>query len=364
MRGNKTSTRTSLLQSLMMPRRDDPGSRPLLSHAETLVSRNDPLLAPLIEAPDEEARQRALETIVLEHVAPTARRVLGRFRAPHSQLTPADVEDVMATVHLRVVGKLRAVLAFEEEAVERLEDYVATLAYNAVYDFLRRRAPARLRLKNRLRYLLINDSRFAMWTLPSGIACGLAEWGGAPRLVANALRAGDWQAVELPANAPSEAVLTLLRHVNGPVLLDDLVAVLAEVWQIGTDAPRHEGVGELADGRRGNPSDDAEARDFLAAVWSEILELPPNQRAALLLNLRDGDGGNAISLLVLLDIAGIDDVAAALGLTAEALAEVWNDLPLDDLTIATMFGLTRQQVINLRKSARARLSRRLSKGSG
>jgi hypothetical protein len=34
-------------------------------------------------------------------------------------------------------------------------------------------------------------------------------------------------------------------------------------------------------------------------------------------------------------------------------------LPLDDLTIAARLGLTRQQVINLRKSARLRLARRL-----
>jgi hypothetical protein len=34
-------------------------------------------------------------------------------------------------------------------------------------------------------------------------------------------------------------------------------------------------------------------------------------------------------------------------------------LPLDDATIAGLLGLTRQQVINLRKSARERLARRL-----
>ena len=35
-------------------------------------------------------------------------------------------------------------------------------------------------------------------------------------------------------------------------------------------------------------------------------------------------------------------------------------MPLDDLTIAARLGVTRQQVINLRKSARARLTRRMA----
>jgi hypothetical protein len=42
------------------------------------------------------------------------------------------------------------------------------------------------------------------------------------------------------------------------------------------------------------------------------------------------------------------------------MAAVWNELPLEDAVIAERLGATRQQVINLRKCARARLSRRLA----
>jgi hypothetical protein len=38
---------------------------------------------------------------------------------------------------------------------------------------------------------------------------------------------------------------------------------------------------------------------------------------------------------------------------------LWESLPLEDTTIAGRFRLTRQQVINARKSARERLTRRL-----
>jgi hypothetical protein len=46
-------------------------------------------------------------------------------------------------------------------------------------------------------------------------------------------------------------------------------------------------------------------------------------------------------------------------MTAEGLAGLWNDLPLEDSKIGELLGLTRQQVINARKSGRERLARRL-----
>jgi hypothetical protein len=43
------------------------------------------------------------------------------------------------------------------------------------------------------------------------------------------------------------------------------------------------------------------------------------------------------------------------------LAGLWPELPLDDARIAERLALKRQQVINLRKSGRERLSRRMNK---
>ncbi len=50
-------------------------------------------------------------------------------------------------------------------------------------------------------------------------------------------------------------------------------------------------------------------------------------------------------------------------MSAERLARLWNDLPLDDITLAGHLGLTRQQVINLRSDARRRLARRAGMAS-
>ena len=87
--------------------------------------------------------------------------------------------------------------------------------------------------------------------------------------------------------------------------------------------------------------------------------MPPRQRAALLLNLRDEGGRGIVDLWLIIGIATPESMARVLEMETEKFAEVWTELPLDDNRIAVLLGLTRQQVINLRKSARERLARRV-----
>ena len=102
-----------------------------------------------------------------------------------------------------------------------------------------------------------------------------------------------------------------------------------------------------------------EQKQWLTRLWAEIRELPPFQRTALLLNLRSESSASALALLPASGVATLKDIAAALGMAVEEFAELWNRLPLDDRTIGERLGITRQQVINLRKSARERLGRRM-----
>jgi hypothetical protein len=102
-----------------------------------------------------------------------------------------------------------------------------------------------------------------------------------------------------------------------------------------------------------------EKRIFLQRLWEEVRELPLAQRVALLLNLREADGRGCLALFPATGVATLRQIAEALEISAERLAELWLQLPLDDATIAGLLDLTRQQVINLRKSARERLARRL-----
>jgi hypothetical protein len=153
-------------------------------------------------------------------------------------------------------------------------------------------------------------------------------------------------------------VLAKLFLVLGrPLRVDDLVSLLADAWNI-RDAPPPRTL-EATDLAGTTPLLRFETRQYLERLWQEIRELIPRQRAALLLNLRAPDAANAVALLVLTGVASADEVAQTIGISTARLSEIWNDLPLDDLAIASMLGLERQQVITLRKSARERLTRRM-----
>ena len=115
---------------------------------------------------------------------------------------------------------------------------------------------------------------------------------------------------------------------------------------------------DLLPDARVNVAGSVHLRLTLRAVWEEITLLPAMQRAALLLNLRDPSGANALPLFWLCGVAGPAEVAAALGLGPEELAGLCEQLPLDDNALAARLGLTRRAVISLRLSARRRLTRR------
>jgi DNA-directed RNA polymerase specialized sigma24 family protein len=60
-----------------------------------------------------------------------------------------------------------------------------------------------------------------------------------------------------------------------------------------------------------------------------------------------------------LGIASVRQIAGALNMEAIELAELWNQLPLDDARIAQLLGISRQDVANRRSAARKRLARRM-----
>jgi len=317
------------------------------------MALNDPILAPLLDAHDARLREVALEMILVEHVGPVVARILGQYHAP--ALPKDEAEDLAATINLRVVRRLQEIAG--DQPIERLDDYVATVAYNVVYGFLRRRFPERTRLKNRLRYLFAHDERFAMWEASGAIVCGLAQWRGRPPLRGSITRDEATPAMR-DRDSPARAMVALFEKEKGPLELDDVVRLAAEIWQI-REAKSAESRREQPSERR-SPAVELETREHIAALWKEVQQLREHQRSALLLNLRDVKGTNGLALLLLCGVATFDEIANAIGMSAEQLAEIWNDLPLDDNTIASTLGVSRQQVINIRKAARQRLARRMA----
>lgn len=312
----------------------------------SVAALNDPVLRPFLTARDEATRRLALERVLGGVAANAIARVL---RA--SDIGAADADDVEATVMLRLIEKLEAARTSPDEAVVKLDEYVARLAFHALADVRREAAPERTRLKRRLRYIASSDPRLAAWDAPRGTLCGLAEW--RDRVDAReSLDVDPATAARCDEEWPGDALVALLRFANAPLPLDLATSVLAKLWLADEPGPRAVEV----DG----PVAAFETREELQLVWEEIRELPVPQRVALLLNLRDAAGLNAVVWFPLTGVAGFDDIAAAMEMTPEALTELWSRLPLPDAEIAATLGVARQQVINLRKAARARLQRRLA----
>ncbi len=121
----------------------------------------------------------------------------------------------------------------------------------------------------------------------------------------------------------------------------------------------------LSESRSTRPENDVHGRmertAYLGSLWREIGKLPLRHRSALLLNLRDQNGDAMIIMFPLTRVATISQIADILEFSADEFARIWSELPWDDLTIAEYLGLTRQQVINLRQSARMTLRRKLER---
>lgn len=317
------------------------------------LAANDPLLRELIEASCEAERSSAIERLLGE-AKPVIASILIRSRS--TAFRREDFDDLTATVLMRLVRRLRLAASVAESPITSFKDFTASLAYNAVYELFRVRFPLRTRHKNRLRYVLSHDDRFAAWLVGNESVAGLRSWRDRTDVMTGAsITMRDAEPRMLDEARIGDAIEAVLTRFGRPLLLSELTDILAELWGI-TDAVPDE-VPEARDPE--TPYTCLAAREQLDTLWREVKELPLQQRTALLLNLRDADGMNALALFILLDVATFDELASVLEMTSEYLQSIWSSLPLDDLTIGAILGKARQQVINLRKSARMRLARRM-----
>jgi RNA polymerase sigma factor (sigma-70 family) len=317
-----------------------------------LLALNDPRLAAYLTAADECARGRELERILTDEVQPRVRAVVRTYVHADWPIDAYDVDDIVGQVTLRVLRKLRAATVLEEESVQNIEAYVTTLTKNSVRDVMRRRSPERTRVKSRLRYLFVHDPRLALWNYEGVTLCGLVTWKDRYDYQSNAAPLRDRMS---SGDGSADAIEAVLRALDKPVRLADLVSALAP----SEEARDAEPAATIPAVQR----DTVEARQYLQVLWQEIRELPPKQRAALLLNLREPGSGNAVTLFVAVGIATLEEIAEAVEMSRVQFGAIWDALPLDDLRLAAHLGLRRQQVINLRKSARERLARRMASRS-
>ena len=313
--------------------------------------------------------------MITTHAEPVIKGVI-RFKLrlnSYRETQRAEADDIHQEVVLQLLAQLQRFRKLPDgHPISDVRGMAAVIAHRTCARWMRRQFPERHALKNRLHYLMTRQRGLALWDEDGKSLAGFAVWQKENKRAKAARHLSDVEALPnhlrtLKSEKPQEladAVATILNYVGGPIEFDELVSAIAAIQGI-SDQP----IETLAEDEDANalmaatPEPDQawrmEKRMFLQRLWEELQQLPLNQRSALLLNLKDPSGFGCITLFPATGIATVRQLAAALDLTAEKFAEVWNDLPLEDTKIAELLGLTRQQVINARKSGRERLARRL-----
>jgi DNA-directed RNA polymerase specialized sigma24 family protein len=318
------------------------------------------LLAGYRDATGDEDVERLLVTILEEVARPIVRRVVASALTRDAARL-RDAEDIVADTLMDLVRRLRDLREEGAMPIHDLRAYVATCAHNRCHEASRERYPARNRLRNQLQYLCGHHPALAVWRSTNGaIVCGLHEWQGretATDAVAERVRLaarsdpGAENRTQLIALVPA-----VLSAAGAPLELNVLVTTVARLINL-EQQPEKMALSGAEAATELTTDDVLILRTSLRVLWDDVRRLAPNQRTALLLNLRDSAGNECISLLPLTRTATMADIAVTLEMPLETLAALWNDLPLSDIRIAELLNLTARQVIKLRRLARERLRR-------
>ena len=323
----------------------------------------DALLEPLLAQPSAEQADDLLSQLITVHAGPVIKAVI-RYKLRFStnrETQRAEADDIQQEVVLQLLAQLQRFRKLPDgHPITDLRGMAAVIAHRTCARWLRRQFPERHALKNRLHYLLTRQRGFALWQDQDGkLVAGFAVWQKQKNVTHNV------SGIEkLPKRETlADTVATIFNYLNAPVEFDELVSGVAATQGISDQPVESLTDDEDAVHEPTAPEPDqawrTEKRMFLQRLWEELQQLPRNQRTALLLNLKDASGFSSITLFPATGIATVRQLAAALEMSADDFAAVWNDLPIEDARIAELLGLTRQQVINARKSGRERLARRL-----
>jgi len=328
-----------------------------ITHDERPGVHIDSLFMPVLTSSDQiEASLRSGELISKEAL-PIIKRVLWRklklhlpTRTGNKSIEEQDAEDIRDEVYARLVESLnKLVEGPSDHPIENFRQYIDATARHACDEFLRQKRPNRARLKDTLSKILKHEP-FALWPGSDGkLIVGFKSWQAHRDVVKAPITLQPDLLNKARPNA--DLISRVLDSIGGPMNFDELVTIVAESCGVIDPVVVDDGV---CPPLKTTPIEDGL---YLSILWSEICQLPPRQRTALLLNL----GYDAVAFLPVLNIATIPEIATVLAMPTEELLQLWNGLPLDDESIANQLGATRQQIINLRKAARERLAHRMKK---
>ncbi len=333
----------------------------------------DALLLPYLQASDETEAQRSLSALITEQAEPIIHILVTRKLGFSTGGKREEEDDVCSEILVQLLARLHALRADPSQTpIADFRAYVAGTSYRCCAAYMREQHPQRWSVTNRVRYLLTRQPQFGLWQNEHGDWMG-GFIGWEPELRSRHRLSPDQVYALLGGALPSalqgipdatlrrvsaaEQMEALLTWADTFIALDDLVTIFAHWW--GLQDHHHHDITrrERPDPRRPLATQ-LEQRNYLQKLWQEIKELPVRQCQALLLQMQSERGQSALLLLPVLQIASLRQIAEAMQMPAEELAQLWHQLPLDDERIAAYLHVTRRQVINLRLAARERLQRK------
>jgi DNA-directed RNA polymerase specialized sigma24 family protein len=340
-----------------------------------LRPQSDRLLKPFLSARTAAESDRAL-TALCSRAERTIERASRRYLPSPSEA--GDREDAAAEAMLQLT---RALVRLRDEPdaspIRAFDAVVGRIARNSCWKIVQARYPRRRIIRQGILDALSTAGDLCVWSAPGGVeVCGLTIWRGSPDrapqplyALQDALDRALNAALDHPTDDAGGDLAAVLRELiakaGAPAPLSSIVSAFAEHCGVAGDTVS---IDSLADSEAPRASDadafDAVAhRRSLLLVWKAILDLSPTQRAALLLNFSLCDDG--LYSFVDNGVAGIRDIAAALDMTPDAFAVLWNELPLPNKRIALHLAkvrgkaVTERNVIQFRDDARAALAKRL-----
>lgn len=361
--------------------------------AKTASTQLDPLLLPFVGSADESVARTHLEELLML-VTPSIKKIVSRADSPED-----DFQESLQQI-IKALWQCKA--DPDNYVIGNFQHYVTVVASHVVRRRWRTKNPAYQSLRESLRHTLRQDARFDLWEASNGEwLCGSTSHREHP--MTNSLRLTQLRqqplafdeailpgrdAQRTPQPDLVAAIFDWLGHAIGFDQLVGIVLTLRRIEEptliVEEDNEDARPLSERLSDATPLPEEESKWRQFLEKLWAEIEQLPPFQRIAFLLNFTAGEG--ALEIFWLYGVASVRRIGATVQLSDEQFLRVWNDpaldeavkkqavklssydekfallwryLPLSDLTIARLIGTERQKVINLRKSAGARLARRL-----
>jgi hypothetical protein len=335
--------------------------------------KSDSLLTPYLDAGSDRGAEKQLGLLLEQTAFPIVDRVL-HTKLGSSQKSAAsdekrkDMEDLRGEIVLRLIARLRSLRRGSPgQEIANFPGYVAETAYRAVNGHWRKVYPRRFSLENQVRHLLQEHPDLALWQIEQGEwLCGFVAWhdpgrpgsqrGGRRHLLFDVhVIERDALAGESAAHmSPVRLVAAVFDWAGCPILLAELVGVVAELWNIRDGPP--DPLPEKLD----RPDEDTVREQVLRRItlqqcWQEIRRLPAKQIAAIILDTEE----NMVRSLV--DVAEIPpgEIIEALELPVEVVALRLPDFPLKDAEIAAVLGISSNWVAKMRMVARRNLQKRM-----